>query len=91
MSSGLSPDVEHKITEALASGLYPSREALLEAGVEQLLNEQIPLIPGEHEALVEAAIESSSAGSSAEMTRREWDDLHQLVNDIAAGKQPRAK
>ena len=91
MSSGLSPDVEHKIAEALATGLYPSREALIEAGVEQLLDEQLPMIPDEHEALIEAAIKSSSAGRSTEMTRREWDDLRQLVNDIAAGKQPNAK
>jgi Arc/MetJ-type ribon-helix-helix transcriptional regulator len=91
MSSGLSPHVEHKIAEALASGLYPSREALIEAGVEQLLDEQLPMIPEEHEALVAAAIESSNAGRSAEMSRREWDELHQLVNDIAAGKQPQAE
>jgi Arc/MetJ-type ribon-helix-helix transcriptional regulator len=88
MSSGLSPHVEHKIAEALASGLYPSREALIEAGVEQLLDEQLPLIPEEHEVLVEAAINSSSAGRSVEMTRREWDELHQLVSDVAAGKRP---
>jgi hypothetical protein len=87
MSSGLSPHVEHKIAEALASGLYPSREALLEAGVEQLLNEQLPLVPEEHEVLVAAAIESSGAGRSAKMSRREWDDLHQLVRDVAADKQ----
>ncbi len=38
-------------------------------------------------ALVEAAIESSNSGGSAPMTPAEWDRLHAMVADIAAGKQ----
>jgi Arc/MetJ-type ribon-helix-helix transcriptional regulator len=75
MSSGLSPQIERKIAEAVASGLYPSREALIEAGVEHLLDEQIPMVPDVHMTLVEAAIESCNAGHSAELTRQEWDEL----------------
>jgi len=86
VSSGLSPQIEQKIAEAVAGGLYPSREALLEAGVEHLL-EQVPMVPDEHMALVEAAIESSKDGRSSEMTRREWEELHQMVAEIAAGKR----
>ncbi len=86
MSGGLSPQIERKIAEALAGGLFPSREALIEAGVEHLLDEQVPLVRPQDLALVEAALESSSAGRSAEMTRQEWDELHRMVADIAAGK-----
>ena len=46
----------------------------------------IPMIPEEHEALVEEAIESSDAGNSSEMTQADWDELRQMVADIAAGK-----
>jgi Arc/MetJ-type ribon-helix-helix transcriptional regulator len=87
MSNELSPHIEQRITEALASGLYPSREALIEAGVESLLDERIPMVPDEDMPLVEAAFESSSVGRSAEMTRQEWNELHQMVNDIAAGRK----
>jgi len=45
-----------------------------------------PMIPEEHEALVEEAIESSDAGHSSEMTQADWDELRQMVADIAAGK-----
>ena len=86
MSSELSPQIEQKIAEAVAGGLYPSREALLEAGVEYLLDERIPFVPDEHMDLVEAALESSRAGRSADMTRQDWDELRRMVNDIAAGK-----
>lgn len=86
MSNGLSPHIEQKIAEAVAGGLYPSREALIEAGVQHLLDEQIPLVPDEHMGFVEAALESSRLGRSAEMTPQEWDELHRMVADIAAGK-----
>ncbi len=86
MSGDLSPHIEQKIADAVAGGLYPSREALIEAGVEHLLEEQVPLVPQEHMALVEAAIESSRAGQSAEMRRQDWDELQRMVSDIAAGK-----
>jgi Arc/MetJ-type ribon-helix-helix transcriptional regulator len=86
MSSGLSPHVEQKIAEAVAGGLYPTREAVIEASVEHFLDDQIPMATEEHMALVEAAIESSNAGLSSEMTRQEWAELHQSIRDIAAGK-----
>jgi hypothetical protein len=86
MSSGLSPHIEQKIAEALAGGLYPSRQALLEDGVEQLLDIRIPSVPDEHMPLVEAAITSSAAGNSGPMTRAQWDQLHSMVDAIAAGK-----
>ena len=87
MSSGLSPHIERKIADALAGGLYPSREALLEEGVEQLLDSRIPIVPDEHMPLVEAAIESSNAGNSGPMIRAEWDQLHRLVDEIASGER----
>ncbi|HEY2881102.1 MAG TPA: hypothetical protein VGJ15_01685 [Pirellulales bacterium] len=87
MSSDLSAHIEQKIAHAVAVGLYPTREALIEAGVEHLLSEQIPAVPQEHMPLVEAACESSLAGHSAEMTAAEWDGLHQMVTEIAAGRK----
>ena len=87
MSSGLSPHIEQKIAEALAGGLYPSRQALLEDGVEQLLDTRIPPVPDEHMSLVETAITSSAAGNSGPMMRAQWDQLHNMVDAIAAGKK----
>ena len=86
MSSGFSPHIEQKIAEALAGGLYPSREALIEAGVEHLLDERMAMVPEEHMALVETALESSAAGRSTSMTRQEWEELHRMVDDVASGK-----
>ena len=39
MSSELSPHVEHWIHQAILRGLYPSREAVIAAGVERLMDE----------------------------------------------------
>lgn len=86
MSMAFSPHIEQKISEALAGGLYPSREALLEAGVEKLFADPVPPIPDEHMDLVEAAMESSRAGHSAVMTNQEWEQLRRGVRDIAAEK-----
>jgi hypothetical protein len=88
MDNQLSPNVEQKIAEAISGGLYSSREALLEAGVVHLLYEQLPMVPDDHMALVEAAIESSDAGHSVEMTRHEWDELRNMVRNIADGNYP---
>ncbi len=82
MGESLSPDIEQRIAEALAGGLYPSREALLEAGVVQLLDDAVPLVPAEHMAQVEAALESIQKCGSAEMTRQDWDQLHRMVGDM---------
>lgn len=86
MSSGLSPQIEQKIAEALAGGLYPTREALIEAGVERLLDEEVAMVPEEDMALVEAAIESSLAERSQRMKPEDWDELHRVVANVAAGK-----
>jgi hypothetical protein len=87
MSTGLSPQIEQKIAAAVASGLFPSREALIEAGVAQLLDEHIPLVPAEHMARVEEAIESSHAGLSRPMTDEDWQRLRDRACAVAAKKE----
>jgi hypothetical protein len=86
MESGLSPQNEQYLAEALATGLYPSKEAALDAAISALRekHDEVPSIPEEHMALVEAAIESSDAGQSREMTPDDWEKLRQRVRDVAA-------
>ncbi|MBL8830614.1 MAG: hypothetical protein JNM18_26815 [Planctomycetaceae bacterium] len=86
MSTDLAPHIEQKIAAAVASGLFPSREAVIEAGVEQLLDSHIPRIPAEHRERVEAAILAANAGHVEPMSAEEWESLRQLVRDVAAGK-----
>ena len=89
MASGFSPQNEQFLARAIAEGLYPSTEAALDAAVSALRekNEEVPVVPEEHMALVEAAIEESNAGLSREMTAADWDALRQTVREVAARKQ----
>jgi len=64
MSSDLSPQNEHFIENAVASGLFPSRQAALDAAVETLrTNCDAPQpIPAEHLPLVEEGLEALNEG-----------------------------
>lgn len=86
MSSQLSPHVEDLIAHAVANGMFPTREAVLEAGVERLFKEVIPPVPDEHLAAVELGLAEIEQGLVEDMTKGDWDELHQLVQDVAAGK-----
>jgi len=77
------------LAKALAEGLYPSKDAALDAAISALRekNEEIPCIPEEHMDLVEAALESSRAGHSREFTEGDWERLRQRIRDVAARSQ----
>lgn len=86
MSFELSPQSEQYLASVVAGGIYPSKEAALEAAVAALRERDraIPMVPAEHMALVEAAIESANAGQVREMTEADWEGLRQLARDTAA-------
>ena len=90
MSHGLSPQAEQYLAEVVAGGLFPSKEAALEAAVAALRasTESIPTVPPEHMAAVEAGIESLNAGRCREFTDQDWDDLIQLAVETAAKDKP---
>jgi Arc/MetJ-type ribon-helix-helix transcriptional regulator len=69
----------------VADGLYPSKAAALEAAVEALRekNEGTPMVPEEHMAMVEEAIESLDRGEGREMTDADWEELRQLAERTA--------
>ena len=93
MASGFSPQNEMYLAKALAEGLYPSKDAALDAAVSALRekNEEIPYIPEEHMDLVEAALDSSRAGRSREFTEADWERFRQRIRDVAARNQQDAK
>jgi hypothetical protein len=88
MSSELSPQSEQFLANIVAEGVFPSKEAALEAAVDALREktEQIPMIPEEHEALLEEAFLSDEVGESREMTPEFWEEMRQYARDVAAGK-----
>ena len=90
MVKDLSQQTEQYLADVVAGGLFPSKEAALEAAVAALREktEPIPLVPDEHIERVEQAVESANAGLTSPMTPEYWDCLRQNVRDIAAGKSP---
>lgn len=86
MDSRLSPQTEQFLANAVASGMFPSKEAAIDAAVESLRQrtETIPMVPDEHMEEVEQAIEESRAGLSTPMTAEDWAELRQRVHDVAA-------
>ncbi len=89
MANELSSQSEQYLAQVVASGMFPSKEAALDAAVVALRekNEPIPLVPAEHMALVEEALESSAAGHSRPMTDEDWSKLHDLVDQVAREKK----
>jgi hypothetical protein len=86
MANGLSSQSEQYLAQVVASGLFPSKEAALEAAVVALRekNEEVPLIPEEHMALVEEALASAEAGESRPMTEEDWSQLREFARRVAA-------
>lgn len=91
MDSHLSPQTEQFLADAVANGMFPSKEAALEAAVEALREktESIQYVPDEHMADVEEALESANAGEGTPMTSADWDDLRQRAHDVAASRATR--
>jgi hypothetical protein len=54
------------IEQALASGLFPSRQAVLEAGVQRLMQDQPLTAPPEHLAAIERSLDQLDAGFTVE-------------------------
>ena len=91
MNHDLSPQYEQYLDKMVAGGLYPSKEAALEAAIEALRekNEDITYVPDEHMEAVEQAIESANAGKSTPMIAADWAELRQRAIDVAARKAAR--
>lgn len=88
MDRQLSPEAEQFLTRAVATGMFPSKEAALEAAIAALRErtEEIPDVPDEHMEAVERAIESANAGRVMRMTPEFWERLRTVVRDTAARK-----
>lgn len=89
MEKDLSPQTEQYLASVVADGLFPSKEAALEAAVQALREktEPFPFVPAEHMDAVERAIESANAGRLTPMTPEYWEQLRQVVRDTASGIQ----
>jgi Arc/MetJ-type ribon-helix-helix transcriptional regulator len=88
MNHDLSPQSEQYLDQMVSGGVYPSKEAALEAAIEALRekNEEIPFVPDEHMEAVERGIEEANAGRLIPMTPEYWERLRQVARDAAAGK-----
>ena len=90
MSNGLSPQSEQYLAQVVASGMFPSKEAAIDAAVvalrEKNQNEEVPLIPEEHMALVEEALDAVEAGDVRPITQDDWRRWRELIQKVAAEK-----
>lgn len=75
MAGEFSPHVEQLIAQAIAGGLYPSREALLETAAECLLGENVAMVPSEHETAVLKGLESLDAGQGKPWTPADVEEV----------------
>lgn len=91
MQHELSPQSEQYLDKVVSGGLYPSKEAALEAAIEALRqkNDEIPFVPDEDMEAVERGIEEANAGLATPMTKDDWARLRQLAHDVAAENLPR--
>ena len=90
MASELSPQTEQYLASVVAGGLFPSKEAALEAAVEALRakTQPIPFVPAEHMQLVEQGIASAEAGRLRELTDADWENLRQRAQRVASSNPP---
>lgn len=88
MSSGLSPQNEQFIADAIAQGLFPSKEAAIDAAVDAMRQQKtdVPMVPDEHMAGVEEALAEMEAGIEEDMTDADWRELRQIATDAATSK-----
>jgi len=90
MSYELSPQAEQYLESVVAGGLFPTKEAAIEAAVEALRRniEAIPMVPQEHMEMVEQGIASARAGRGRELTDADWENLRQHARLAASGNRP---
>lgn len=88
MASELSRETEQYLASVVAGGIFPSKEAALEAAVGILRRqlEQIPAVPAEHMELVEQGIASIEGGRSRALADADWEVLRRLARDAASRK-----
>lgn len=82
MAYELSPQSEQYLASIVADGLYPSKQAALEAAVATLREKDrpLPMVPDNHLDAVEKAIASADAGNLRELTPTDWSRLRGFVN-----------
>jgi hypothetical protein len=87
MNNELSPENEQFLANVVAGGLFPSKEAALDAAIEALREktEQAATIPAEHVELIEQGIASLRAGRCRALTDADRENLRQLARDTASG------
>ena len=90
MSIELSPQNEQFLTSMVAGGLFPSKEAALDAAIEALREktQQPATLRAEHIELIEQGLASLQAGRSRDFTAADWETLRQLARDTAASTEP---
>ncbi len=88
MEHELSPQNEQYLERIVAGGLFPSKEAALDAAVAALREktDEIPFVPDEHMEAVEQGIDEAEAGLSRPMTDEDWSRLRQYAYKVAARK-----
>ncbi|MGC3971438.1 MAG: hypothetical protein QM775_30090 [Pirellulales bacterium] len=86
MSHELSPQSESYLHQVVAGGLYPSKDAALEAAVAALReqNANIPPVPDDHVAAVEEALADLEAGVEEKFTVEDWQSLREVIRSAAS-------
>ncbi len=90
MASELSPQTEQYLASMVAGGLFPSKEAALEAAVEALRakTQPLPFVPAEHIELIEQGLASVEAGRVRELSDADWEKLRQRAHRVASSNPP---
>jgi hypothetical protein len=87
MEHQLSSHNEQYLERIVAGGLFPSKEAALDAAVAALREKTdgIEFVCHEHMDAVEQGIDEADAGLCRPMTDDDWSQLRQRAHDVAAG------
>jgi hypothetical protein len=86
MANELSAYSENYLAKVVAAGLFPSKQAALEAAVAALRekNEEPAMVPAEHLERVEEGLASANAGRSRELADADWERIRESVRDRAS-------
>jgi hypothetical protein len=78
--SRLSPQNEQYLDQAVAAGLFPSKEAALDAAVQALrdASAEPPLVVDEHMDAVEAGLDEADAGKSLPWSTQDRETVRNL-------------
>jgi hypothetical protein len=89
MEHDISPQSEQYLQQIVASGLYSSKEAAIDAAVAALRekNGAVPFVPDEHAEAVDEGLAESKAGLSRPMGTDDWARLRTLASKVAEASQ----